>query len=156
MDPKRTTESLLCVVSSRYNKRINDIRECKEQALSHAYVHRRLLPHTLMVNRHFLCDPFTFLRMSPVLPTFNQRFNSAPSLESLFQGASHKKNIPLFLSSRLPFFLLSSSLLFVSPARLSRLCFYPHYLFLLPLSSSLPFCRCHPSSAYFCPPAGLS
>lgn len=46
---------------SRYNKRINDIRECKEQALSHAYVHKEFSSHLFLTYFYSFIFLFVFL-----------------------------------------------------------------------------------------------
>lgn len=61
--------------------------------------------HVLMSHHHFLYDSSIFLHIFPLLPTFNQRFNSAPCLEFLFRGC-HIKTSPS--SYPLAFFFLSS------------------------------------------------
>lgn len=79
----------------------------------------------------------------PLLPTFNQHFNSASSFEFLFQGVSHK-NITFFLSSSLIFSFFFSPLclpLPVSSLLLSSL---------LILSSPFIFTPILPPSSVIC------
>lgn len=151
---------------SSYNKRINDIRECKEQALSHAYVHN-LFTNPFMVFlfvHHTQKKSFVLWFISlPIFPVlihlYSCSFSRFPPLTvisaqppafSLSLRKCHPETLPSsylhpsfvrpppFVSPAVSSLLLSSLLIPSSPFIFS---------FILPPS---------PSSAYFCPHAGLT
>lgn len=145
---------------SRYNKRINDIRECKEQALSHAYVHSlSLIPssHSFQFVTHrfspflwsvslatfsllFIRIPLTFFPCFPPLTSIS----TLPPAFSFSFGECHIKTLPS--SYPHPSFFLSSSPLFVSPPAaclFSAFILITYSVFPFHLHSHSPAVICH-------------
>lgn len=106
-----------CLFSS-YNKRINDIRECKEQALSHAYVHNLFTNPFIIFPVHHTREHFhTFWFIS--LPTFPVLFIYIPVL--FFFPVSHLS--PSFELCLQPLVFLSGN---VTQQHYLPLIFIPH------------------------------
>lgn len=144
--------TLYLLLCSRYNKRINDIRECKEQALSHAYVHNLVTPSHTSIFIQFVPNAhrnWVFPMYFPVLIFSIIHLYPAHRLWSSPQGVSHRMItffFPLSPIQFLPRFVLPLCLI---SALILLLILSSPFISTLILLPSLP-------STYFCASAGLS